>query len=30
MKRVQYACLNQTIHFKLNEDLSKEMAICED
>lgn len=27
MKRVQYACLNQTIHFKLNKDIPKDEAI---
>ena len=26
MKRIQYACLNQTIHFKLKEDIPEEWA----
>lgn len=29
MKMVQYACLNQTIHFKLNNDIPKDEAIKE-
>ncbi|MDR1769218.1 MAG: hypothetical protein LBS02_01085 [Hungatella sp.] len=27
MKRVQYACLNQTVHFHLKEDMSQDMAV---
>jgi hypothetical protein len=27
MKRVQYACLNQTVHFQLKEDMSQDMAV---
>ena len=27
MKRIQYACLNQTIHFKLKEDIPREWAL---
>ena len=26
MKRIQYACLNQTLHFKLKDDISKDWA----
>lgn len=27
MKRIRYACLNQTIHFKLKEDVPHEWAV---
>lgn len=27
MKRIQYACLNQTVHFKLKEDMGRDYAI---
>ena len=27
MKRIQYACLNQTLHFKLKDDIPKDWAV---
>lgn len=28
MKRIQFACLEQTIHFMLKEDVPKQIAMC--